>query len=474
MKVKSLLVALILLIGPTTGIRAEEKPDGDPLMNAFEKIRRAALTERNTFAMLKSLVKEAPHRLSGSVGAAKAVKWAERTMKEAGLENVRLDPVLVPHWERGEVEVLKVAGRGRGAGERFAILALGGSIATPEIGITAGVIEVKSFKELADRRAEADGKIVFFNRPMDPAILDPGRAYSQAVDQRVRGAIEASKAGGVAAIVRSITTRLDDAPHTGGMRYDKKVPPIPAAAVSTVGAERISALLASGKKLRLNLKLDCRKYMDQPSHNVIGELPGTSKPEEILVVGGHLDSWDVGEGAHDDGAGCCQSIEAVRLLKALGLVPKRTIRVVLFMNEENGLRGGKAYALDHAHEMKKHVLALESDRGGFTPRGFVTDANPDAFAVLRKFADRLEGWDAGALKKGGGGADISPMARHGVIQVGYLPDTQRYFDYHHAATDTIDKVNERELELGTAVMASLLYAVANAKETLPRNPVKKK
>ncbi|MHC4859425.1 MAG: M20/M25/M40 family metallo-hydrolase, partial [Planctomycetota bacterium] len=358
------------------------------------------------------------------------------------------------------------------AGDRLPILALGGSVATPKAGITAEVVEVKSFTELAKRAEEARGRIVLFNRPMDPTEFAPGKAYGKAVDQRVVGAIEAAKAGAVAALVRSMTTRIDDVPHTGGMRYEDGVERIPAAAVSTRGADRIAALLAAGKKVSLHLRLDCRTLEDEPSHNVVGELRGSERPEEILVVGAHLDSWDVGQGAHDDGAGCCQAIEAARLLGALDLRPRRTIRVVLFMNEENGLRGGRAYAADHAKELPRHVLALESDRGGFTPRGFTTNANPAAMKVLGGIGALLAEMGADKMLPGGGGADISPMGKAGVVLVGYLPDTQRYFDYHHTEIDTIDKVSERELELGTAAIASLLYAVADREETLPRNPVK--
>jgi hypothetical protein len=311
--------------------------------------------------------------------------------------------------------------------------------------------------------------VVFFNRPMDGTLLSTGRAYGEAVDQRVAGPAAASRLGAVACVVRSMTTRLDDVPHTGVTRFPEGTGPIPALAVSTKGAERLAGLLAAGP-VRVRVRSDCRALDPVLSANVVGELAGREKPEEILVVGGHLDAWDVGQGAHDDGAGCCQAIEAARLLRELDLRPRRTIRVVLFMNEENGQAGGRAYAHDHREELARHVLALESDAGGFTPRGFGTNAAPEAFAALREISPLLEPLGAGGLWPGGGGADIAPMASAGVVMVGYRPDTHRYFDLHHSALDTIEAVNERELSLGTAAIASFLFAVAEREERLPPNP----
>lgn len=459
----ALLLVMALLSPGLAGAQ-----DVGALRKTFQRIHSEALKGQQTYTLLKDLCRAAPRRLSGSPAAAAAVEWARQTMVKAGLEKVRLEPVIVPHWTRGKVEVLKITAPAHAA-RRLPILALGGSIATPAGGITAEVIEVKSFAELNKRAAEAKGKIVFFNRPMDRTQVNVFKAYGGAVGQRVRGAAAAAKVGGVAAIVRSMTTELDDVPHTGGMRYQKGVKKIPTAAVSTKGAERIAALLKRGEKVSLHLRLDCTWHPNKRSFNVVGELRGRERPDEIVVVAGHLDSWDVGQGAHDDGSGCCQAIEALRLLKTLGLRPRRTIRAVLFMNEENGLAGGKTYARDHAAELGKHVLALESDRGAFTPRGFTTDANPKAFAILKTILSAMPATGAGRLIKGYGGADISPMRGAGVLQVGYLPDSQRYFKYHHTRIDTIDKISPRELELGTAAIASLAYAVAELPQTLPRN-----
>jgi len=460
---------LILLVLAAVVSGAEESPEPPETREArVGRIVREALATGGTYRMLGELCKAAPHRLSGSPGAAVAVEWARKRMVSAGFANVRLEPCRVPVWVRGDVESLRVVGPGAPK-ESLPILAIGGSVATPVGGVTAEVIEVSGLKDLEARAAAAKGRIVFFNMKMDATLPDPFGAYGQAAAGRVRGASAAAKAGAVAVVVRSLTTLVGDVPHTGGLRYEKDVPKIPAASVSSRGADRISALLAAGKPVSLHLELDCRSEADADSYNVVGELPGTEKPEEIVVVGGHLDSWDVGEGAHDDGAGCCQAIRAVELLKDLGLRPKRTLRVVLFMNEENGLRGGRAYAAAHGADLDRHVMALESDRGAFTPRGFKTNANPAALAILREIASALQPIGAGKVGKGGGGADISPMGPSGVVLVGYVPDPQRYFDYHHCARDTFSEINERELELGTAAIAALIHEVADLEERLPAN-----
>jgi len=353
--------------------------------------------------------------------------------------------------------------------EPLPILALGGSEPTPLGGITGEVIVVTSFEELHARKDEVAGRIVLFDHAMKVTEASTFTAYGNAVMFRSRGASEAAKAGAVAAIVRSMTTKLDDVPHTGGMGYQEGPDRIPTAAVSTLGAERIASRVRAGKTVILHFEQNCEWREDAPSFNVVGELVGTEHPEQIVVVGGHLDCWDVGQGAHDDGAGTCQSIDVLRTLKKLDLRPRRTIRAVLFMNEENGLRGGTAYADAHAEELSKHVLAIESDRGGYTPRGFSTNAGRDGFAVLEQIVTLFDQVGADRLVRGGGGADISRMEPAGVPLAGYLPDPHRYFDLHHTAEDTIDKVNARELELGTAVMASLAYIIANLDEALPRN-----
>lgn len=459
------LTAALSTLGAEAPAQVDDVPTYAPTV---DRILREAVARGRAYDMLTDLCTTAPHRLAGSPGAAAAVEWARQTFEEVGLENVRLEPVIVPHWERGDVCRVTLAAPAGLAGEELTAIALGSSVATPEFGLTAGVIEVQSFEELSERRAEAAGKIVFFNRPMDPESIDTFKAYGGAVDQRVRGASEAAKVGAVAALVRSMTTRHDDVPHTGNMRYSPGVPQIPTAALSTVAAERLSDMIEADLPIELHFVQDPQWFDDEPSANVIGEIVGSTYPDEILVVGGHLDGWDVGQGAHDDGAGTCEAIEAARLLVHLGLRPKRTIRVVAFMNEENGLAGGRAYRADHADEMPNHVFALESDSGGFRPRGFTTTARPEAKAILDEIAKLLEQADCGLMLEGAGGADIGPMALDGVPLAGLHPDSSRYFDVHHSENDTLATVNDREVNLAAGAMASLLYVLADLDERLPR------
>jgi len=468
-----LAASLALLPLPHAQDVAPPAPEVEAYRDTVKSILSEALVNGEAYTKLTELVKVAPHRLSGSPGAAAAVEWARQAMIADGLENVRLEPCMVTHWERGETERLRVVAPPELAGLELPILALGGSIATDEHGLIAEVVEVQSFDELKQLGDAAKGKIVFYNRPMDATLYSTFPAYGGAVGQRVNGAAEAARVGGVAAIVRSMTTRLDDFPHTGGMRYADGVKKVPTAAVSTRGAELISDLLEKGETVKLHLELDCQSFEDAPSFNVIGELVGREKPEEIVVLGGHLDCWDVGQGAHDDGGPCCQTIEAVRLLKKLGLRPRRTLRVIMFMNEENGLGGAKAYYADHKDEMPNHVFAVESDSGAFTPRGFSTNAGPEAMKVLRDIAKLFEGTGGDRVVAGGGGADVGPMKASGVIVASYLPDSQRYFDLHHSERDTLAEVSPRELELGAGLIASLVYVIADLEERLPHNPIPK-
>ncbi|MBL8756055.1 MAG: M20/M25/M40 family metallo-hydrolase, partial [Planctomycetes bacterium] len=408
--------------------------------------------------LLRSLTEAAPKRLAGSPGADTAVQWALATMRELGLENVRAEPCLVPHWTRGTEQASIVSP----AAAPLRITALGGSIATPPGGIEAEVVEVRTFEQLQQLGERARGKIVFFNRPMPRALRSVGQAYGEAVPQRSNGAIEAGKVGALAALVRSMTTAIDDHPHTGAMQYDPAVPQVPAAAVATVDAELLAAALKAGP-VRVRLELGCAMGPDVPGANVVGELRGSERPDEIVLVGGHLDAWDLGTGAHDDGAGCVHCLEAARLLLATGLRPRRTVRVVLFANEENGLRGAKAYAAAHAGNLGKHVAALETDSGGFTPTGFQTSLRDhDAAAVQAAFAPLRE-LGAGLFLPGAGacGADISPLHAAGVPCFGLMVDGHKYFDYHHTAVDTLAMVNERELALGAAVVAFAAFTLAD-------------
>ncbi|MCB9896485.1 MAG: M20/M25/M40 family metallo-hydrolase [Planctomycetes bacterium] len=457
---------------PTPAQFAEAVADYAP---DVERILGEALEHGRAYVELSDLCRTAPRRLGGSPAFAAAVEWARQAMLRNGLENVRLEPCTSSHWVRGDVGRVRYAEPAEMAGDDVPMLALGGSVATPDEGITAEVVVVDSLEACSALGERAAGKIVLFVGPMDDGSLDPFAAYGAAVQQRGRGASTAARVGAVAALVRSMSMRRDDVPHTGGMHYAPDAPKIPTAAISTNAADRIAALVAAGRRVVLNLRQNPQTFEDAPAFNVVGELVGREHPEQIVVVGGHLDSWDVGQGAQDDGGGCCQAMESVRLLKALDLRPRRTIRVVFFANEENGLGGGRGYRATHADEMDRHLLALESDSGVFAPRGFETnatrDSNPAARALLEAVGELLAPAGAGLVRDGEGGADIGPMEDAGVIQVGYLPDPSRYFDYHHTERDTIDSVHPREIDLGAGVIASLLYVVADLPLTVPRGEV---
>ncbi|WP_157589910.1 M28 family peptidase [Spirosoma arboris] len=422
----------------------------------IRKFYNEALANGKSYEWLRHLTKQVGPRLSGSTGAQKAVDWTKQLMEQEGFDRVFLQDVMVPHWVRGAKEVAYIQNGKQKT--TVPIAALGGSVATAPKGVEAGVIEVTSFPELRALGADkVKGKIVFYNRPMDPTKINTFEAYGGAVDQRANGATEAAKLGAVGAIVRSMNPRHDDYPHVGGMRYGTGVPLIPTAAISTNGADLLSKMLKENPNLTFYFKQNCETLPDAKSYNVIGEIKGSEKPDEIIVVGGHLDSWDLAEGAQDDGAGCMQSIEVLRLFKALGIKPKRTLRAVMFMNEENGLRGGVQYADLAKKNNEKHMAAVESDAGGFTPRGFGIVGTPEQRAKVMPWKPLLAPYGLLEIGAGGGGADIGPLAQSGTVLFGFRPDSQRYFDYHHTAVDNFEVVSQRELELGAASMAALIY-----------------
>ena len=425
----------------------------------INEIYNTALTNGSGYAWLNYLSNQIGGRLSGSLQAQKAVDYTKKILDSMGLDRVWLQPVKVPKWVRGTPEFAYIESD-PGLTNNVPICALGGSVATPLGGIKAGVVEVQGIEGLKVLGKEKiQGKIVFFNKPMDPTNIDTYMSYSGSVDQRYAGATEAAKYGAVGVIVRSLNLRLDDFPHTGAMSYgDTPMESrIPAAAISTNGAELLSATLKLNPDINFFFRQNCKMLPDVDSYNVIGEIKGSTYPNEILVVGGHLDSWDLGDGSHDDGAGCVQSMEVLRLLKATGYKPKRTIRVVLFMNEENGLRGGTEYAEQASKNNEKHIFALESDAGGFTPRGFSFDCNQANFKQIESWKSLFEPYLVHLFVKGGSGADIGPLKNDNIVLAGLRPDSQRYFDHHHSANDTFAHVNKRELELGAASMASLIY-----------------
>jgi len=418
------------------------------------------LRECEAHVILSELTSVAGHRLSGSRGAEIAVDLTTRMMKRRGFDEVRVESLMVPRWVRGDVEDALIIPAGGAEATPLSICALGGSVATPAEGVIAEVVEVRSFEELRSLGDRVRGKIVFFNRPMDPTVLNTFDGYEGAVDQRGSGAVEAAKMGGVAALVRSVTTQLDDVPHTGSMRYSEDVRKVPAAAVSTLGADNLSRLLRNGETFQVQLRLSCKTLSDVPSGNVLGQITGSEYPDEIIVVGGHLDSWDKGTGAHDDGAGCAQAIEVLRLIREIGLQPRRTIRAVLFMNEENGNRGGPAYASATERAGETHVAALESDRGGLDPRGFTVEGDSLLIEKVRRWQPLFEELGAGHFKVGHAGVNISALVKKGVPGFGLLVDNHRYFDYHHSDNDTIDKVHRRELEMGAILQALLAYLIS--------------
>ncbi|GJM31634.1 MAG: peptidase M28 [Saprospiraceae bacterium] len=450
-------LTFLLLLSIFSNISAQQE-------DAFfiRTIYDTALLDGSAYDWLDALTNEIGPRLSGSTGAAAAVEYGKQMLDTLGLDSVWLQPCMVPHWVRGDQEIVKIVNSHKMGSMTLKALALGNSVGTGPRGLTAEVVEVKSLDEVDKLgRDGIAGRIVFFNRPMDPTQLNTFRAYGGAVDQRALGASRASRYGAAAVLVRSMTNKLDDVPHTGGLRYEADVLPIPAIAISTNDAELLSELLRD-EVIRVYMRSTCQLLEDKLSYNVIGEIRGSEKPEEIILVGGHLDSWDVGTGAHDDGAGCVQSMEVLRLLKKLNYQPKRTIRCVLFMNEENGLAGGRAYSEYALKNNVFHLAAIESDRGGFTPRGFTCDGDESIFKKkfkkVNEWLPLLEPYGL-QLEKGGSGADISGLKPQKGLLFGFKPDSQRYFDFHHTPADVFDVVNERELALGAAAMTTLVYLI---------------
>lgn len=418
-----------------------------------------ALTHGEAYGNLRVLVTQTPGRLSGSANLERAVTWAQKTLTAVGPDRVYLQDVMVPHWERGEPEAVVMVTPGKAA-ELLSALALGNSVPTPKDGLIADAIEVKSIEELKTLgAAQVSGKIVFFNSPMDPAIFSPSAAYGAARAIRSQGPAAAAAMGAVAALTRSLTQARDNLPHTGATDYTPAGPNIPAAALSALAADKLHAALASGVIVRLTMRTSPKWLPPALSHNVIGEIKGREFPNQVILVGGHLDSWDVAPGAHDDGAGVVQSIEVLRLFRALGLKPRHTVRCVLFVNEENGLAGALKYAEVAKAGGEKHLLALETDNGGFQPRGFnlgSTQGDLHEQAAAR-WGALFAPYGAGKFVKGSGGADVAPLLLQGATVGELIPESQRYFDLHHTTNDTFDKVNDRELHLGAAALASLVW-----------------
>lgn len=436
-------------------------PVADRYRDVSAKIWARAAQSHRAWERLRELTDRVGHRLSGSPATASAEAWGKRQLEAAGASNVRLEPVKVPHWERG-------AERGeivRPERHALRLLALGGSVGTPRGGVRAPVLVVQSFAELERRAAEAKGKIVLFDVPL-PAPDAAGPHYGEVVVYRGKGASSAARHGAVAVLVRSVTARSLRSPHTGALHYEEGVEKIPAAAISTEDSALLARLAAAGQVPEVSLELGAKELPDADAHNVIGELPGSTSPGEVVVIGGHLDSWDVGQGAHDDGAGVAMSIEALAVLRDLGLTPRRTLRVVLWANEENGLRGAKGYA--DAHRSELHVAGIEADTGAYRPIGLYAEADAP---VLRDVVSLLAPHDAARVIVGHSGADVSPLVAQGMPGLGLAMDISTYFDVHHSDADTLDQVDPDLLAQDVAALATVAYVLADARETLPRAPV---
>jgi len=425
----------------------------------IKRIYDEELTNGHVYENLRVLCKEIGNRLSGSPEAAAAVEYTRQLMTSYGFDTVYLQPVMVPHWVRGEKDVVRIVNSDKMGTVELNSLALGNAIGTGPGGIAAEVLEVGSIKEVNELGKKMKGKIVFYNGKMDPTVINTFSAYGGAVIQRAYGASEAGKFGARAVIIRSITNRQDDIPHTGSLRYKPMMPRIPALAISTNDADLLSALLKEQRDLKLYVESHGKHLEDVLSYNVIGEIRGSEFPGEIIAVGGHLDSWDVGEGAHDDGSGCMQAIEALRLFKAFGWQPRRTLRAVMWMNEENGLRGGQEYARVAKEKGEKHIAAIESDSGGLLPIGFASSGTEEQREKLQSWKSYFLPYNVWQFDQRGGGADIGPLRDHGTLLIGLRPDSQRYFIYHHTPADVFEAVDRRELELGAAAMAALVYLI---------------
>ena len=463
---KRTIILLSILLIAHCSLLIAQSPDSIVTKNFFDQ----ALISKTSYKNLEYLCKHIGGRLTGSPQAAAAVEYTKQIMDNMGLDNVFLQEVNVPVWNRGAKEFANISSVTLGS-QNLNVCALGGSVGTGSAGIFANVIEVKSFKAL-DSLANVKpansklpkinlvkGKIVFFNRPADQTKFNTFEAYGGAVDQRAVGASVAAKYGAVGVIVRSSTVSDENNPHTGIMHYKDSITRIPAIGVSNTHADLLDDWLAKDNKLVLFFRTECGYAKDTKSYNVIGEIKGSEHPDEFISVGGHLDSWDLGEAAHDDGAGVVQSIEVLRLFKQLNIKPKHTIRAVLFMDEEIAQSGGKAYLANAQKLNEKHIAAIESDRGGTTPTGISIDADNKAYDKIQGWTPLFHKYGMYEFFKGGSGVDVGPLKKINIPLFGLITDSQRYFDFHHSANDKFENVSRRELQLGAAAMASFIYLI---------------
>jgi len=424
----------------------------------IQRIFREALTDYTAYHHLQWLTEHTAGRICSTPEAAAAVEYTYQLMKQMDLDSVWLQPVQVRSWDRGEPETGRIISLNSGAIE-VPVTALGWSIGTGNNGITAHVVEVRSKKELQRlNRDSVAGKLVFFNQPMDPAAISTFSAYGGAVWQRTNGPVLAAKLGAAGCLIRSLSIEIDDIPHTGITRYQEGVPKIPAVAVSTRASNMLSRMLKSEPGLRFYFRTTCKEGPEMCSYNVIGEIRGADHKNQFITIGGHLDAWDTGQGAQDDGGGCMQAIEVLRLFKKLGITPRHTIRAVMFMDEEVAQRGGQMYAKTADHKSEVHLAALESDRGVFRPMALAVSGNKKQMNNLKKWAPLFKPYQI-SLVHGGGGTDVGPLKKYypDLLLMGLIPDDQRYFTLHHSAADRFETVNRREMQLGSAAIASLVY-----------------
>ena len=427
----------------------------------IKKIADEVMVNGQAYNNLRYLTKNIGGRLTASPQAYRAEAWGANVMKQSGADKVTLQQCKVPHWLRGgKDKAMVTAVGGRKVRWVLDVAALGNSLGSGAKGVTAPIMAVQSYEELDARKNEAKGKIVFYNFPFNEKYIQPMYAYGESGKYRYSGAGRAAKYGAVAVMVRSLSQSTDNNPHTGAMRYNDSFPKIPAVAIGLRNADSLYSLCRQNKQVVAQVFSYGYFRSDTIAQNVIGELKGSEFPDEIITVGGHLDSWDLAEGAHDDGAGVVHTIEVLRALKALGYQPKHTIRFVLFANEENGLRGGEMYAMQAKDNNEKHLFALESDEGGFTPRGFSFTADSNKLAKLKGWSYLFEPYFGSTFTEGGGGADIGSLRKNANVTIaGFVPDGQRYFDYHHARSDVFENVNKRELLLGAVNITALIYLV---------------
>jgi carboxypeptidase Q len=452
MKKVIFLSVLYFLCSAFSGVMAQ---NNDSI--AIRHIFSDALTDSTSYHNLRNLTSHYSKRLAGSEQSQKSVAWAFQLLKSMGLDSVWMQECKVRHWDRGNKEIGRVISTKAGDHD-LSVCALGGSIATGVNGINAKVVEIKDYDDLKKLgREKVKGKIVFINHPADPTLYSSFAAYGGAVGYRASGAVQAAYYGAIAMIDRSSTTRHDNSPHTGIQHYADTVNKIPAISISTNDADNLSRWLKTDPELKLFLKISCRELPEVVSHDVIGEIRGTEHPDEVIAFGGHIDCWDICQGAHDDGAGLVQSIDILRLFRSLSMRPSHTIRVVVFLDEEMEQRGAQAYA--EATKQTKHIAAIEADRGGFTPLGFTIDGTPEQVKKVQSWKNLLLPYGLYYFAKGGSGVDVNFLKPMGVPLLGLMPDSQRYFDYHHSVNDSFDKVNIRELQLGTASMAAIVYLI---------------